>query len=97
VKLALSEHGLIQLYFLFDAAEQRCEHLRRELVMKGDHEGAACQEKRRAEYAQTKQRILIELEGVMPRSKMGRFIQLLRSTWRHLLSMWRYYYFPQRS
>ena len=70
MKLALSEHGLIQLYFLFDAAEQRCEHVRRELAMKGDHEGAACQERRRGEYARTKRRILNELEGTMPRSKL---------------------------
>ena len=97
MKLALSEQGLIQLYFLFDTAEQRCESLRRELVLKGDHEGAACQEQRRTEYARTKRRILSELEGAMPSSKAGRLVQLLRSTWRHLLSMWRYYYSPQRS
>jgi hypothetical protein len=46
LKLATSEHGLIQLYDLFDAAEQRCEHLRRELTEKGEQEAAANQAKR---------------------------------------------------
>ena len=96
MKLALSEHGMIQLYYLFDAAEQRCEQLRRALVLKGDHEAATHQARRREEYAATKRRILRELQAAMPQSRVRRLFQLLRSTWRHLLSMWRYYYFPQR-
>ena len=96
MKLALSEQGLIQLYDLFDTAEQRCEKLRRELVARGDLEAAAHQARRRDEYAATKQRILGELRAAIPPSKLGRFAQLVKSTWRHMLSMWRYYYSLQR-
>ena len=96
MKLALSEHGLIQLHGLFDEAEQRCEYLRRELAGKGDLEAAARQAKRRDEYAQMKRRILEELRSAMPPSKLHRLAQLILSTWRHLRILWRYYYFPQR-
>ena len=96
LKLGLSERGLIQLHCLFDAAEQRCEGLRRELAARGELEAAAHQAKRRDEYAEMKRRILTELRSAMPPSRLRRLAQLMLGTWRHMRTMWRYYYFPQR-
>jgi hypothetical protein len=81
LKLALSEHGLIQLYDLFDAAEQRCEHLRRELAEKSEHEAAARQAQRRDDYGEFKRRILETLRVRKPPSRLERLVWFLRSLW----------------
>jgi len=89
LKLALSEDGLIQLYELFDNAEQRSERLRCELVEKGDLEAAAVQAKRRDDFGEMKRRILEQLRvRRKPPSRLERFIRLLRAMWP--------YYPPQR-
>jgi hypothetical protein len=81
LKLALSERGWIELYHLFDAAEQRCEHLRRELTEKGEHEAATDQAKRRDDYAGIRQRILEALRTGRPPSRLERLSWFLRSMW----------------
>ena len=79
MRLALSEHGLIQLYHLFAAAEKRSESRHRELLEQGDHESAARETERQKDYADMKQRILQALRGRRPPSRMETILQLLRS------------------